>query len=84
MSLASSATCWPGVLGHREPKDGGALAMGGLGSPWTGESLDTGSPRTGRAPGHRESLLSLPEKGLLWTLRSSTDETAQQWSGMGF
>lgn len=92
MSLAGSATCWPGVLGHGEPKDRrrpwtrGAQgqaeprARGAWGVPGHGV-LGPGEARDRESPGTQGVVAFLACKGLLW---SSADEMAQQWSGMGF
>lgn len=76
-------TGWGGAWDTGGPRTGGALGTGGLGSPGESrdmESLDPGNPGTGRAPGHRESLLSLPAKGFCGAAQMRRHSSGVEWA----
>lgn len=69
-----------GDLGHGGPKDRQSPGHGGPGESRDMESLDPGKPGTGRAPGHRESLLSLPAKGFCGAAQMRWHSSGVEWA----
>lgn len=81
-----------GDLGHGSSGTRGAQGQaepwtrGAWGVPGQEEPLDPGNPGTGRAPGHRESLLSLPAKsfcGLPGVAQMRQHNSGVEWAFRG-